>query len=281
MSALTFRTTDPTRWGTGQTADLSAAQIDNNFWFLYSTVLALQDHANGNADIDYFVVNGNQLFVHLTNHAVLGPYILPTAQWHPRGAWAPVTAYGLFDTVIDDGALYLIIWAHTSLATFDANSSDGLGHSFYSLLLSQPANMMPTGGTVGQRLAKVSATDFEIMWKSDHRNLGLFIQGATSPSELLLQYVVTENLSLPIGLAGSQGFTGDLPTAAISYALAKNGTSIGSVNFGIVSHLATFTFPSAVSFVPGDTLTLVGPASPDEHQRDVSFTLKVTLTDAG
>src|ERR1035437_7043915 len=153
MTDIVFRGNDSLRWGSGQGTDLSADQIDMNMWFLYSAVLALQ--AEGpSADIDYFVVTGNQLFVHLTNHAVLGPYILPTSQWAFKGAWAPITGYGVLDVVSNNGSLYIVIWPHNSAATFSASANDGAGHYYYSLLLSQPANMMPVGGTARQRLAQ-------------------------------------------------------------------------------------------------------------------------------
>src|ERR1035437_3688761 len=201
MTDIVFRGNDSLRSVTSQMSDLSPDQIDMNFWFLYSAVLALQ--AEGpSADIDYFVVTGNQMFVHLTNHAVLGPYILPTAQWSFRNAWVPVTGYGVLDVISNNGSLYIVIWPHTSQATFSSTANDGAGHYYYSLLLSQPANMMPTGGTAHQRLVKVDSTDFNVAWASDYRQLALFIQGRPVPSELLLRYEVVEPMTLPAGLAG-------------------------------------------------------------------------------
>jgi hypothetical protein len=275
---IIFRTTDPTRWGTGQGADLAADQIDTNFWFLYSALVALQDHASTNSDIDYFVVTGNQLFVHLTNHAVLGPYTLPTAQWNFKDGWTPDTHYGLLDVVSDDGSLYVVVWDHTSVATFDPCANDGAGHDYYKLLLAQPANMMPAGGTTRQRLAKIDGTDYNTGWDSDYRHLALFIQGKPAANELLLRYLVTENLTLPAGLPGSGGDAGVPTTTSVAYAISKNGTAIGNITFPSTGAAGVISFSTDIAFVSGDILSINGPAIPDGDQANISITLHAALT---
>jgi hypothetical protein len=274
---ITYRGTDPTRWGTGQESDLSAEQIDINFWFLYSSLVALQDHAGANADIDYFVVTGNQLFVHLTNHAVLGPYILPIAQWNFKEEWTPITHYGLLDVVTSNGSLYIVVWDHTSDATFDPNAGDGAGHDYYKLLLAQPANMLPTGGTARQRLVKIDAADFNVAWDSDYRHLALFIQGKPAANELLLRYLVTENLTLPAGLPGSGGSAGVPTTTSVAYAISKNGTAIGNITFPATGAAGVISFSTDIGFVSGDILSINGPAIPDGDQANISITLHAAL----
>jgi hypothetical protein len=258
-------------------SDLAPDQMDMNFWFLYSAVLALQSAGSG-ADIDYFVVTGNQMFVHLTNHAVLGPYILPTAQWNFRDAWAPVTSYGALDVVSDDGSLYIVIWPHTSQAAFSAVANDGSGHYYYSLLLAQPANMIPAGGIASQRLAKVNSTDFNTLWVSDYRNLGLFIQGQPAASELLLRYSNADTaLTLPAGLSRSVAGSGTAAAAPAVFDLAQNGAPIGSITFNTDGSV-TFSFTGAITLVPGDVLTITAPATPDATLADLSITLQATIS---
>jgi hypothetical protein len=277
VDVITYRTTDGTRWGGGLGSDLTAAQIDINFWVLQSAIESLQAHQGAYADIDYFVVTGSNLYVHLTNHVVLGPYTLPTAQWNPRGTWAATTAYATLDVIDEGGSVYLVTWPHTSAGSFDPNANDGSGHDYYKLLLTTPSSTVPAGGAVHQRLAKNSTADYDGVWVTDYRNLALFVQGKPSANELLLQYLCTEAMQLPASLAGSQASAGTPTTTNVAYSLAKNGAAIGSVNFPSTGGAPTFTFSAAVTFAAGDVLTLGGPAAPDTAQANISFTLQASL----
>src|ERR1035437_10159274 len=101
VASLTYRTADGTRWGGGQGSNLAAVTIDLNFWTLFSSVQALEDAVVVNAGIDYInqPSGGSLFYVHLTNHAVLGPFVIPTTQWNARGAWAAITTYSPYDLV--------------------------------------------------------------------------------------------------------------------------------------------------------------------------------------
>ncbi len=56
VDSVTFRTDDSLRWGNGQGSDLSASEIDINFWVLLTAIQALQAQANDHASIDHFVI---------------------------------------------------------------------------------------------------------------------------------------------------------------------------------------------------------------------------------
>jgi hypothetical protein len=263
MTALTYRTTDGTKWGGGLGADLSASQIDNNFWLLYSMVVALQDHASNNASISYFNISGSNLYVHLTDHTVLGPYTIPTSQWNMRGDWAPATPYAVLDVFRAAGALYLTVFAHTSGGTFDPNANDGLGHDYYSLLISTPDSYIPTGGTTNQKLGKHSGTDFDLAWQSDTRVLALYVSGQPLANEQLLRYASPDTIVIPAGLTGSKVSSGTPPAANVIYSLAKNGSAIGYIQFGATTGTPTFSFTADVTLAPGDALTITAPNTPD------------------
>lgn len=274
--SITYRTNDNTRWGTGQGSDLSAAQIDINFWELFSAVTSLQDHASTAAGIDYFVIaGGNQLYVHLTNHAVIGPYTIPTAQWRFRGEWQPDTVYGNFDVITEGGATYLVIFAHTSANAspgFDPGASDGMGHNYYGLLIAPQMNALPAGGAQGTLLAKNSATNYDTKWIANNIVLGIYFEGGFIPDEVVLEYVFTETVIFPIGLAGSQGNAGLPPTTDQVFTLFKNGSSIGTVAFN-ATDTPTFSFTAAVTFIAGDILSIVAPFAMDAHMEDVAISL--------
>lgn len=282
VASLTYRTNDATRWGGGLGSNLAAVQVDLNFWTLFSAVQALEDHeAGAGAGIDFInqPAAGNLFFIHLTDHRVLGPFTIPTAQWTPRGAWAPLRVYAAYDVVYQNGSLYLITIPHTSAATFNAFATDGAGHFLYNLLLQQPADELPAGGTPGMRLVKSTSSPYTSEWLSDNIRLNVFVEGQPQPSELLMQYLVTDHMTLPHSLIGSVVYQG-IPTAStVVYAILQNGNQIGTVTFnGPSPETIVVSFLADVACIPGDVLTLTGPAVPDAAQSNISFTFLAILT---
>lgn len=279
---LTYRTDDVSRWGTGNGADLSAVQIDLNFWAVQQAIDALEAAQQFTVSIDFISqpTGGNQFFVHLTNHSVLGPFTIPTSQWRPRGDWQPLTTYATFDTVSDGGALYLVLQPITSAATFDPNAQQSLS-AVYALILSPPADGVPTDGVAGQRLAFIGGSPAFAAWKNEYIRLALFIPGQPQAGSTLLQYCVTDDMQLPAGLAGSVAFSATPSSTTMSFPIFKNGTPIGSIIFngsGSSPSDVDVSFPDAVSFVPGDIITLNAPPAPDANQANISITLLATLT---
>lgn len=120
---LTYRTVGP--WGPGKGADLTPAEIDQNF---YDTALALFElesnppQANGIAEI---TVTGATMSIILDDLTVEGPFTLPTATFVFVGPWAPTTQYFVNDVFsvagagIDDG-VYFVNTNFESASAFDS-----------------------------------------------------------------------------------------------------------------------------------------------------------------
>ena len=161
---LTYRTTDMARWGTGQGFNLTAAQVDINFWDLVQRMLAQEARPDAAAGIDHFEIVGINMYVHMTDDTVLGPYELPVATFQDRGEWTPETVYSVMDTFTVNGGLYVVTRDHTSALTFDAGANDGAGHDYYQLMIQTPGSAMPAGGAVGALLVKTTATDYAVGW---------------------------------------------------------------------------------------------------------------------
>lgn len=272
---ITYRTAGP--WGAGLGADLSANQVDNNFYGLATAVADLQAAGIG-AGIDSFVVVGNQFFVHLDNHQVLGPYTLPQANWDFQGPWAPNTFYGANSVVTNNGAVYLVLQPITSAATFNPSATSS-GNPIYGLLLAEPADILPEGGTVGQVLTQGPAdSPGNTLWTTLTRNLCLYIEGQPTANELVLQYVTPEEMTLPAGLEGSVAVAGQLNTNIALFGLYQNGNAIGSIEFGVSPHgEVLFAFSTNTTFQPGDILTIIAPSSVDATLANISFTIQALL----
>lgn len=163
--AITYRTTDLAQWGSGQGSNLSATQVDTNFWTLWEAVQSVT--AETGVGIASATVDGDQLTFTLTDATTLGPFTLPTIALNPRGNWEASTGYAVNDIVYATGNVYLVIFDHTSEETFSAGANDGDGHDYYRLLFEIPGNTLPAGGTTGQVLNKVSDDNYDTGW-SDH-----------------------------------------------------------------------------------------------------------------
>lgn len=165
----TYRTDDFTRWGAGIGVALSSVQVDLNFWDSETRLTALEALGISAAvGIDYITQNGNSFTFHMSDHTLEGPFTIPTAQWNPRGQWQPSTPYSPFDVFYFNGSLYLCVFATTGQSSFDPNANDGFGHNFYALIIPEPANVLPAGGSTGTVLSKASGTDFDVYWQVLH-----------------------------------------------------------------------------------------------------------------
>lgn len=269
--SVTFRTTDNTRWGAGQGSDLSATEIDINFWVLLTAVQALQTAQNDQAGIDHFVIVGQNLFVHLTNHFVLGPYTLPMAQWNFTGEWVPRFAYQAFDVFTQDKAVYLVLIQHISNSDFNAGSTDGEAtpHNFYGLLLAAPTPELPQTGIKGQVL-QWQNSPLDVRWFTQTRNIGIYLETTPDPVEYVMEYEFTETTNFAAGLLASgqvpasQFSTGTRPTVDQEFELYQDGGPIGHVIFH-PSGDPTVVFNHAVQFAAGEILSVIGPTIPDPH----------------
>lgn len=278
--AIIYRTAGV--WGAGKGSNLTAVELDNNFFDHESRIDAMEDHPPLAIEIDSFETVGNLLYVHMTDHTVKGPYILPTASMRltnpPTGLWLPGHVYTTLDLFNINGSTYLVAFPHTSAGSFDAGANDGLGHNYYSLLFTNPADVIPAGGSIGQFLTKVDGHDFHTQWSTEFRRIAVFISGAPSASERLIRYETPEILTFPAGLLGSRASAATEPFAAVSYNIRHNGSSIGSVDFlASPTFEASFTFASDVTFAVGDIFELYAPATPDNRHSDLSFTFQAHL----
>lgn len=101
----------------------------------------------------------------------------------------------------------------------------------------------------------------------------LFSAGSLAPDQVLFHQPVTQDLTLPQGLAGSQASARVAATAPVDLDLQVNGTSVGTISFAGGSAVGSFAAASAVSLVPGDTVTVLAPAVADATLADLGITL--------
>jgi hypothetical protein len=287
MDSITFRTNDAARWGNGQGSDLTAHEIDVNFWVLYTALLAIQDHADTNAGIASFQVSGDQFTVWLTNHVELGPFYLPVAAFNWRGAWQANVPYNVNDVFSATDAatglpaVFLVVYPQpNSGATFFQFANNGNGINYYAeMFVAPPPSLGPQTGPAGGFLQmRMLNSPQSLAWTLMTRNIGIYIESEPDPLEPVAQYVFTEATTFEAGLPGSQGYSGTRPTTDQEYQLYWNGANIGYVTFHHSgSPEVTFTFNHTITFEPRDVITIVAPSVPDPHMTMISITLVGTV----
>lgn len=163
--AVIYRTAGP--WGAGKGANLVPAEVDGNFYDVDRRLFTVEDNmpdvANG---IAYFAMSGNLFYVHMTNGTIQGPFQLPQKAWNFRGEWTPNTIYNVDDVVNANGSVWLVLMNHTSAAVFVPGANDGHAHNYYGQLLTNPSNVLPAGGDVGQYLIKSDVDDYVVDWQT-------------------------------------------------------------------------------------------------------------------
>lgn len=94
----------------------------------------------------------------------------------------------------------------------------------------------------------------------------------------IFRFSCTRNFKLLAGLTGSTSEGQVVPTGSPSYPIKKNGSTIGSIDFTAATVAATFTFSTETSFVQGDVIEIVAPATADATHDELSWTLAGQLT---
>jgi hypothetical protein len=113
-------------WGAGQGSNLSAAQVDGNFYDIDIRVTAIEDNPVPPIAPISMTLTGTSFSMGLSNGTTLGPIQLtmPLPNW--RGNWTASTDYDAMDFfTAPDGGFGAVIKDHTSASSFDWAASGG------------------------------------------------------------------------------------------------------------------------------------------------------------
>ncbi|TIM09126.1 hypothetical protein [Mesorhizobium sp.] len=78
---IVYRTTGA--WGVGQGYNLTALQVDGNFYDLDQRIQAIEDNPPEPVNISNITVVGTQMTIYLEDATVFGPFTLPQANFRP------------------------------------------------------------------------------------------------------------------------------------------------------------------------------------------------------
>jgi len=103
----------------------------------------------------------------------------------------------------------------------------------------------------------------------------MFFEGNQTNSETIMRFVATRSFTLPISLTGSYASAITASSGTAIFTINQNGTQKGTITF-TASSTGTFSFTAAVSFVAGDVVTIVGPATADSTLAGISVSFTGT-----
>ncbi len=177
------------------------------------------------------------------------------------------------------GAYGSTIGSHPS-GTLFARLDQAIGRFPYpSTLIGQTIYLkFPSANIVGggaQSLASIPAYTYTVTGSgmaSVTTTVSGSYTGSATANLVIQRYVFAQTVIFPAGLIGSQGTAGVAATATTTYRMSKNGTTAGTMVFAAGATTATFTMGSSTTFVAGDILTVVAPASPDVTLANLAWT---------
>lgn len=113
---MQFRTSGA--WGAGKGANLSAVEVDANFYELLQAVEEVQANAPAGVGIENITATGALLTIHLTD-GTSKTLTVPVVRLTWRGLWAAGQAYAVNDVVRAAGwGVYIVKTAHVAAGSF-------------------------------------------------------------------------------------------------------------------------------------------------------------------
>jgi hypothetical protein len=283
----TYRTTDNTKWGAGKGADLTASEVDVNFWDIIQRLIDVEDNPAQPVEILSIDVVGDQMTITMTDASTFGPFTLPVAPMDFTGDFIASHAYVKNNLLVANNSLYVVLLPHTSGLTFSPNATtyfigDHIKVSGVGVFLSITDHV-----SAGATLDAADTTNYaQVGWEpvaptSDPNNLydvALFHGGAPGGSGAETFYFAAPRaLRLPAAGNVAQMRT-PVTTATLVFKVQKNDVDIGTITFtpavGILpsgGQAGTITVVQT-DFAVGDRLSVQDPAVSDATASDLMVT---------
>jgi hypothetical protein len=250
-SAITFRTTDPTKWGTGKNAALTKDEIDLNFWELLTYIADLQNNPS-QANGIYSIVGSNGVMTITLNDGTTFNIDLPQQTFRWTGAFQASHDYKRFDVLTAADGAYLALHDFTSDTIFDASASDLNGQQY------------------GLMFPYQNIYDISFFAPSKPGS-------ALSAGDTMFALRLARDAFLPADLPGSYaGFDVNPADGPWTVDIYKNTTLIGSYTHDADASSGAggfFTFTDNVQFNAGDVLRVTAPSSVDSAAKAFSMVL--------
>lgn len=125
----------------------------------------------------------------------------------------------------------------------------------------------------GMVLLICDAADVTVSGAAGTYDVGSAFGGTPTASEAIFVFVFPRAVTLPAGLTDSQGQAVTAATSSTTFDIKKNGANSGTMVFAAAGTVATFAMATDTVFAAGDTLSIVGPGTPDATIAGLIFTI--------
>lgn len=100
-----------------------------------------------------------------------------------------------------------------------------------------------------------------------------YVAGQPASAAVIFRHVFSRAARLPADGGLSRAVAGAAATAPSAFALLKNGTSIGEIQFAAGQTVASFSVAAAIDFAAGDLFATAAPDPQDATLADIALTL--------
>lgn len=239
---MKFRSTDPTKWGTGQDEDLDAPDVDNNFWELMVRLVSLESTRPEPNNIASISRDGTNMIIHLDDGTPL-TVPLPVLQWRDRGAWAPNTDYSPLDVFRLEGfGIYSVMRPYHSGTDFDETAADDDSNPLLNKVL---------GSDAGTGSSTVYDVEFYYPGKL-----------ADVTATYLWQMVSLQNLSIQ-SIGHNVAYLQTPAAGSMTMKVYLNDAEVGQIIFTGGSNTGTVVLNTDLVLNRDDRLAIAPPATPD------------------
>jgi hypothetical protein len=229
---IIYRTDGP--HGPGKPGNLTASEVDGNFFDLAARVASLEESGGIEPNQIYSIdVVDNQMTITMDDlTTVYGPFPLPVAAFTWTDAYQPNFEYALYDFFTADDGMYLVLQAHESATEFDPAEFNSEG-ALYELVFPYPTTL----------------------------DIGFFFPGAPGygieVGEAMFAFLANRDFYFEAGLPLSAAALRDFPTEEIVFPIYKNDDSIGTITFAPSDTVGVFEFDDPVQMEAGDVLRVL------------------------
>lgn len=256
--AISYRTNGA--WGSGIGTNLTAVQVDENFYTLHLRVLDIEENPPEAVGIDHFVIEGALLTIVMTDASEHGPFVLPMGQWRWTGEWAPSTTYFLGDLLTESGNLYFVRQQHISDLTFDPDlfTVDG---AVYVLVLPRAIFLL-----------ELSFYEKDVIGEGEG---------------IIWQFVASRDFTIPALFAAAQAYLRVATLEnSITLPIFLNASVIGQISFllGITTDVQggqygtySSTSDDAIEVVAGDIIAIGQPYDADIAAAGLTVNIPATM----
>jgi hypothetical protein len=118
---------------------------------------------------------------------------------------------------------------------------------------------------------------FNLMNRGVPYDIASGVSGPIAASQYVLFFVASRAVNIPANFGSSQAKVLTAFTAAATYTIYHNGTSVGTIDFAAGGTVGSFSTATAFALAVGDELTIQAPSTADSTAANLAITIEGSL----